>query len=75
MVQASRGFTAQEVVANCPVCLDPLPPIVVEVDARAEGHRMVVLDARAQELDAGWWAEARLWHPDCIPPGVGAPAT
>jgi hypothetical protein len=77
---SSRITTHPVVLADCPVCGVELPPIVVDVDARADVDasagrrtgRVLVLEVRAQELDAAWWAAARAAHPGCIPDDVGA---
>ena len=74
---ASRWTTHRAVVVDCPACDRPLPPILVDVDARADGERgrrhVVSLTLQPQELDAAWWAAARAEHPGCIPDGAGAP--
>jgi hypothetical protein len=80
-VASSRWISHPSIRVDCPVCYQPLPPIVVDVDARAgsvasvaaagRGNRVLRLKVRAQTLDAAWWAAARVWHPDCIPADVG----
>lgn len=60
------------VVVDCPVCDRPLPPIVVDIDARSTGRvtddgRVMDVTVTAQELDAAWWDAAREAHPACIP--------
>jgi hypothetical protein len=70
-VSDSRWSAQLTVVADCPVCGRPLPPIVVDVDAWL-GHRVVLqLSARAQDLDGHWWTAARGGHPQCIDPTAG----
>lgn len=67
-----RATTHRVVRVDCPVCDLPLPPIVVDVDARAtgtahDGGMLVSLTVAAQELDAAWWNTAREAHPECVP--------
>jgi hypothetical protein len=75
-VAVSRWSTHPTVVVECPACGQPLPRIVVDVDALSSpvpsGRRVLwELHVRAQELDAAWWTVARREHPDCIPRDVG----
>ena len=55
------------VTIDCPVCDRPLPRVVIDVDARADGGQVLTLTVQSQELDAAWWNAAREAHPDCIP--------
>jgi hypothetical protein len=68
MVAESRWTTHPQVVVDCPRCLRPLPPVVVDCDARASGLRMLSFTLTVQELDAAWWDAARAGHPTCLPP-------
>lgn len=57
---------------ECPVCGRALPPIVVDVDARAVmsgrgAGRVVAVVADVEPLDVGWWRAARDDHPGCVP--------
>lgn len=67
----SRWTSHPSVVPDCPVCGRPLPPVVVDVDGRADGPGTLELALTVQELDAAWWAAAREDHPLCVPPDAG----
>jgi hypothetical protein len=74
----SRQTMAVPVDVDCPVCDRPLPCVLVNLDARADGYpggprRVTHVDVDVEPLDAVWWAQARQLHPDCIPPDMGAP--
>lgn len=62
---ASRWTAHPTVVPDCPVCGEPLPPVVIDVDARGDGGQVTSLEVSAQPLDGAWWNAAEQLHPSC----------
>jgi hypothetical protein len=62
---ASRWTQHPSIVPDCPVCGLPLPHVVVDVDMRSDGGRVMQLEVTAQPLDAAWWEAAEQAHPTC----------
>jgi hypothetical protein len=62
---ASRWTQHPSIVPDCPVCGQPLPHVVVDVDARSDDGRVVHVEMSVQELDAAWWDAAEVGHPSC----------
>jgi hypothetical protein len=62
---AGRWTQHPQVVPDCPVCGQPLPHVIVEVDARYDGSELRQLEVTVQTLDGPWWDAAEQSHPTC----------